>query len=311
MEHKKLKGGKIAKQIFNESTAAAAELEQGGWKPSLLSIQIGDDEASGYYIQNQKRISERNGITFEHVCLPPDITRSELLAAIGARNADPRVTGIIIQRPVPKKFDIKEVQQAVHPLKDVEGMHPASLGQVVYNEADLAPCTAKAAVQLLKASGLVLTGLHCVVVGHSEIVGKPISFLLMSEGCTVTICHEHTRNLAQHTRQAEALFVAVGIPGLITGDMIKPGAVVIDVGINQVGDKVVGDVDFDSAINVAGWITPVPGGVGTVTTAVLMQNTIIAAQRQQKQYQEQYGPEHVENNMAMMMMKGSTDADAE
>ena len=179
-------------------------------------------------------------------------------------------------------------------------MHPASLGQVVYNEADLAPCTAKAAVELLKATKLSLPGLQVVVVGHSEIVGKPISFLLMSEGCTVTICHHMTRNLAQHTRSADALFVAVGVPGLIDGDMVKPGAAIIDVGINQLDDgSIVGDVDYDSVLPLAGWVTPVPGGVGTVTTAMLMQNTIVAAKRQLKHYEAAFGPGHVATNAAM------------
>mmetsp|Transcript_17527 Transcript_17527/g.24595 ORF Transcript_17527/g.24595 Transcript_17527/m.24595 type:complete len:197 (-) Transcript_17527:49-639(-) len=194
-------------------------------------------------------------------------------------------------------------------------MHPASLGQLVYNEADLAPCTAKAAVELLKQTGLTLPGLQVVVVGHSEIVGKPISFLLLSEGCTVTVCHHLTRNLGQHTRQADALFVAVGKAGLVTGDMIKPGAAVIDVGINQVLDKnsngskpgskpvgksFVGDVNYETALPVAGWITPVPGGVGTVTTAMLMNNIVVAAQRQQKHYRAGFGPHHTSTNVAMM-----------
>eukprot|EP00937_MAST-01D_sp_MAST-1D-sp2_P005974 g5974.t1 len=267
----------------------------------LLSICIGDNPASHVYIRNQKRIANKLDIKFQELDLPASTSRGELLAAVASHNCDPRTTGIIIQRPVPDHFDIKEVQQAVHPLKDVEGMHPASLGQVVYNEADLAPCTAKAAVELLKATQLTLPGLQVVIVGHSEIVGKPISFLLMSEGCTVTICHHMTRNLAQHTRQADALFVAVGKPGLIQADMVKPGAAVIDVGINQLeGGGIVGDVDYASVLPVAGWVTPVPGGVGTVTTAMLMQNTIVAATRQQKQYEAAFGPGHIATNAAMM-----------
>lgn len=175
VKHKKLKGGKEAKKIFAEVTAASATLKSKGWAPSLLSVSVGDEDASDFYIKNQKRIAERCGIAFEHVALPVNITKPELLAKIASHNADPQITGIIIQRPVPAQFDIKEVQQAVHPLKDVEGMHPASLGQVVYNEADLAPCTAKAAVQLLKNTGLTMKGLQVVVVGHSEIVGKPVT----------------------------------------------------------------------------------------------------------------------------------------
>jgi len=301
-EHKfkELRGGRIAKGIFDKCRVDAAALADAGWAPRLLSVSIGDEDASGMYIRNQKRIANKLGIEFEELDLPSTSSRGEVLATLAARNADPSVTGIIIQRPVPAHFDVKEVQQAVHPMKDVEGMHPASLGQVVYNEADLAPCTAKAAVELLRATGLSLPGLQCVVVGHSEIVGKPISFLLLSEGCTVTICNHMTHNLAQHTRQADALFVAVGKAGLVSADMVKPGAAVIDVGINQSAEGgVVGDVDFESVLPVAGWLTPVPGGVGTVTTAMLMANTIVAAQRQQRHYEAAFGPEHVQTNAAM------------
>jgi methylenetetrahydrofolate dehydrogenase (NADP+)/methenyltetrahydrofolate cyclohydrolase len=217
-----------------------------------------------------------------------------MLAAISAMNADPRVTGIILQRPVPHHLSIKQLQAAIHPLKDVEGMHPASIGNIVYNEVELGPCTAMASVELLKRTGLQLPGLEVVVVGHSEIVGKPIAFLLMSEGATVTVCHHMTRNLAVHSRRADALFVAVGKAGLITGNMVKPGAAVIDIGINQVTlpdgtTKVVGDVDYDSVLPVCGWITPVPGGVGPVTVSVLLRNAVIGAQRQRKHYERLFG----------------------
>ena len=173
------------------------------------------------------------GIDFEERRFPADITAGELEAAIHGLNADPRVTGIIIQRPVPAHIPIKTLQAAVHPLKDVEGMHPASIGNIVYNQLDLAPCTAAASVELLKETGLDLKGLEVVVVGHSEIVGKPIAFLLMSEGATVTVCHHMTRSVAAHARRADALFVAVGKPRLIKADMVKPGAAVIDIGINS------------------------------------------------------------------------------
>jgi methylenetetrahydrofolate dehydrogenase (NADP+)/methenyltetrahydrofolate cyclohydrolase len=203
------------------------------------------------------------------------------------------VTGVIIQRPVPGQISIKELQSAVHPLKDVEGMHPASIGNIVYNDLVLGPCTSVAAVELLKRTGLELKGLEVVVIGHSEIVGKPIAFLLMSEGATVTVCHHMTRNLAVHSRQADAVFVAVGKARLITGNMIKPGAAVIDIGINQIetedgGTRVVGDADFDSCHEVAGWITPVPGGVGPVTVSILMGNTVTAATLQKQHYESQF-----------------------
>jgi len=176
----------------------------------------------------------------------------------------------------------------------VEGMHPASIGNIVYNDLVLGPCTAVAAVEMLKTTGLNLPGLEVVVVGHSEIVGKPIAFLLMSEGATVTVCHHMTRNLTVHSRRADAIFVAVGKPQLITGHMVKPGAALIDIGINQVqtedgGTKVVGDADYDTCHEVAGWITPVPGGVGPVTVSILMRNVVKAAELQKQRYEAEYG----------------------
>jgi methylenetetrahydrofolate dehydrogenase (NADP+)/methenyltetrahydrofolate cyclohydrolase len=200
------------------------------------------------------------------------------------------VTGIIIQRPAPKHIALRVLQAAVSPMKDVEGMHPASIGNIVYNQLDLAPCTAAASVELLKSTGLSLEGLEVVVVGHSEIVGKPIAFLLMSAGATVTVCHHMTRSVAMHARRADALFVAVGRPRLIDGSMVKPGAAVIDIGINAVVEPdgtrhVVGDVDYDSVKEVAAWITPVPGGVGPVTVAILLRNTVTALRRQKAVYE--------------------------
>ena len=216
-----------------------------------------------------------------------------MLAQMAKINTDPRITGVIMQRPVPAHLNVLDIQQAVHPLKDVEGMNPTSIGHVVYNEADLAPCTAKAAVKCLKATTLTsLRGLECVVVGASEIVGKPIAFLLMSEGAQVSICDHRTHDVAKHTKKADAVFVAVGKAGLLTGDMLKPGAVVVDVGINvdpQDDTKIVGDAAFEDCLEVAGWITPVPGGVGPVTTACLMENTVLAARKQLFHYNQVYG----------------------
>jgi methylenetetrahydrofolate dehydrogenase (NADP+)/methenyltetrahydrofolate cyclohydrolase len=194
---------------------------------------------------------------------------------------------------VPAHISIKALQSAIHPFKDVEGMNPASIGNIVYNELDLAPCTAAASVELLRETGLPLKGLEVVVIGHSEIVGKPIAFLLMSEGATVTVCHHLTRSVPIHSRRADAIFVAVGRARLITAEMIKPGAAVIDIGINvETGDDgrqtVVGDVDYRSASEVAGWITPVPGGVGPVTVAMLMRNTLVALKRQKDAYAESF-----------------------
>jgi methylenetetrahydrofolate dehydrogenase (NADP+)/methenyltetrahydrofolate cyclohydrolase len=224
---------------------------------------------------------------------PAASTEAEVLAVIQTLNADPRVTGIILQRPVPSHLDLDHLQNAIHPHKDVEGMTPANIGNIVYGNATLGPCTALASVEMLKSTGLDLHGLEVVIVGHSEIVGKPIALLLMEELATVTICHHGTRNLPLHTRRAEALFVAVGRPGLVTADMVKPGAAVIDIGINQVTEdgpdgphnRVVGDVDFDSVHQVAGWITPVPGGVGPMTVAMLLRNAVTTLETQKAGYE--------------------------
>jgi len=289
-DHKLLSGRPVAERIRAEVAEEVAALAEQGWKPRLVSICIGDAEAAVIYVRNQRRVAEALGIAFEERVYPEAVTQTEMLAAIQALNADPRVSGVIIQRPVPRHLSIKQLQSAVHPLKDVEGMHPASIGNIVYNELTLGPCTSVASVELLKATGLDLRGLEVVVIGHSEIVGKPIAFLLMSEGATVTVCHHMTRHLAMHSRKADAVFVAVGKPGLVTGAMIKPGCVLIDIGINQVnspdgGSRVVGDADFASCHEVAGWITPVPGGVGPVTVSILMRNTVTALQLQKRHYE--------------------------
>ncbi len=293
-DHRDLKGGPVARRIIEtvraEATAAASE----GWYPRLVSVTVGDTEAVDIYVRNQRRKAEDAGIAFDERRFPADVTAGELEAAIRSMNADPRVTGIIIQRPVPGHIPIRTLQGAIHPLKDVEGMHPASIGNIVYNQLDLAPCTAAASVELLKSTGLKLEGLEVVVVGHSEIVGKPIAFLLMSEGATVTVCHHMTRSVAAHARRADALFVAVGKPRLIKADMVKPGAAVIDIGINAEiatdgTQRIIGDVDTESVREVASWITPVPGGVGPVTVAILLRNTMVALRRQRQAYEAVYG----------------------
>ena len=289
-----LKGGPVAARIIAEVRTAAEEAAADGFTPRLVSITVGDVDAVDVYVRNQRAKAEQAAIDFDERRFPADVTAGELEAAIAGMNADPRVTGIIIQRPVPAHIPIKALQSAIHPLKDVEGMHPASIGNIVYNQLDLAPCTAAASVELLKETGLDLKGLEVVVVGHSEIVGKPIAFLLMSEGATVTVCHHMTRSVAAHARRADALFVAVGKPRLIKADMVKPGAAVIDIGINAQtapdgSTRIVGDVDTDSVKDVASWITPVPGGVGPVTVAILLRNTMVALNRQRELYRRTYG----------------------
>jgi len=270
-------------------------LKELGWPLRLVSIDIGDSPAVSLYISNQKRACDQVGIGFEHRHYPGNITQGELLAALHALNVDPRATGIILQRPVPSTLDLEQLENAIHPSKDVEGMSSANIGNIVYGDSSLGPCTSLASVELLRSTGLNLRGLEVVVVGHSEIVGKPVALLLVEELATVTICHHGTRNLAYHTRQADALFVAVGKPGLITAEMVKPGAAVIDIGINHIEvtqpdgsriSKIVGDVDFDSVHEVAGWITPVPGGVGPMTVAMLLRNTVVATERQKQRYEE-------------------------
>ena len=288
-----LDGKEIAREILEEVSAEVSELKTSGWDPKLISIKVGENPSVDLYIRNQRLKAEKVGIIFEEKRYPHDISTNELQAAITNFNVDPKVTGIFLQRPAPEGISIKTLQKAIHPLKDVEGMHPTSIGNIVYNELELGPCTAMASVELLRRTGQDLKGLEVVVIGHSEIVGKPIAFLLMAEGATVTVCHHMTKDVAYHSRRADAVFVAVGKPNLITADMLKSGATLIDIGINRVTDeqgksRIVGDSDFDSCSEKAGWITPVPGGVGPVTVSYLMLNSVSAAQRLKSHYETQF-----------------------
>jgi methylenetetrahydrofolate dehydrogenase (NADP+) / methenyltetrahydrofolate cyclohydrolase len=290
--HNALLGKPVADEILAEVTKGTVELSAAGWPIKLVSITIGDVSAVNLYVRNQARAAEKVGILFEERHLPDTVSRLEMLGLLSGLNTDPRVTGVIIQRPVPKHLNVRELQAAVHPLKDVEGMHPTSIGNIVYSDVALAPCTAAASVELLKRTGLELEGLNVVVIGHSEIVGKPIAFLLLAEGATVTVCHHMTRNLAIHSRAADAVFIAVGKANFITANMVKPGAALIDVGINQIEVdgkfKTVGDVDYEACAEVAGWITPVPGGVGPVTVSILMRNALTAARAQARYYADNF-----------------------
>jgi methylenetetrahydrofolate dehydrogenase (NADP+)/methenyltetrahydrofolate cyclohydrolase len=292
-QHSNIDGRALAAEMIEKIGSDVAALKKEHWSPKLVSIKIGDNPSVDRYIRNQKRNADQVGIEFVERHYPADISVDEVTATIVHLNVDPTVTGIILQRPIPEHIPIKALQETIHPMKDVEGMHPKSIGNIVYGELELGPCTAMASVELLKSTGLKLQGLEVTVIGHSEIVGKPIAFLLMAEGATVTVCHHMTREVSVHSRRADAVFVAVGKPGLLTGNMIKPGAVVIDIGINVIKDengksKLVGDCDYESCLETAGWITPVPGGVGPVTVAILMRNTVIAARRLQKQYTKQF-----------------------
>lgn len=276
-----INGVAVKNEILEEVRAYTAAHPE---MPALASILIGDQLESAVYVRNQKRTAEKVGIPFDEHVWPGDISQDECKARIAAMDDDPAILGIILQRPVPDHINVRSLQSAIHPLKDVEGMNPASIGNIVYSDVALAPCTAAASVELIKRTGLPMEGLEVVMIGHSEIVGKPAAMMLMAEGATVTVCHHMTRSVAMHSRRADVVVVAVGKAHLIGADMIKPGAVVIDIGINQIdtdeGSKIVGDVDTSAVIKIAGWVTPVPGGVGPVTVAILMRNAIVAHERQ-------------------------------
>jgi methylenetetrahydrofolate dehydrogenase (NADP+)/methenyltetrahydrofolate cyclohydrolase len=251
----------------------------------LVSISIGEQRAAAVYVRGQTTAAKRVGLRFEEQIWPGTLTQEECKAHIVAMNDDADVLGVILQRPVPAHIHGRSLASAIHPLKDIEGMNPASIGDIVYNDLALAPCTAAASVELIKATGLHLHGLEVVMVGHSEIVGKPAAFMLMAEGATVTVCHHLTRSVAAHSRRADAVLVAVGKPRFLHADMVKPGAAVIDIGINLVTGPdgktmIVGDVDTDGVKEVASWVTPVPGGVGPVTVAMFMRNAITAHDKQ-------------------------------
>jgi methylenetetrahydrofolate dehydrogenase (NADP+)/methenyltetrahydrofolate cyclohydrolase len=244
----------------------------------LVSVEVGQNPAAAVYVRNQQRAAAEVGIDMEVQNLPLATTETQLVATITELNRRPEVAGVLVQRPLPPGIDPRVVQSAIDPCKDVEGMHPANMGAILYREPLLPPCTAAAAQQLILATGMDLRGTETVVVGHSEIVGKPIAVLLLHRLSTVTVCHIGTKKLVDHTRRADIIVVAVGKAGLVHGDMLKPGACVIDVGINQGPDgRIVGDVDFASCREVAGFLTPVPGGVGPVTVAMLLRNTLRAA----------------------------------
>ncbi|KGL02793.1 bifunctional 5,10-methylenetetrahydrofolate dehydrogenase/5,10-methenyltetrahydrofolate cyclohydrolase [Thalassobacter sp. 16PALIMAR09] len=272
-----LRGAPVRARILGEAADYVAAHPGIG---KLVSISIGDIPEVAVYIRNQAKVADQLGLPFDQAFWDGDVTQDECKARIQAMNDDPEVLGVILQRPVPDHINVRSLQSAIHPLKDVEGMNPASIGNIIYNDVALAPCTAAAAVELVRETGLTLEGLEVVMVGHSEIVGKPVAMMLMAEGATVTVCHHMTRSVAMHSRRADVVVVAVGRAHLIGPDMIKPGAVVIDIGINQTAAGVVGDVDTDGVRELAGWVTPVPGGVGPVTVAILMRNATVAHARQ-------------------------------
>lgn len=273
-------GKAIAQEVRAEWKLRADTLKARGIIPGLAVIIVGEDPASKVYVANKVKACAELGLYSEHIALPADTSEAAVLAKIAELNADPKIHGLLVQLPVPKHIDSDKILNAISPDKDVDGFHPLNVGALVTGNMRFAPCTPYGALILLQKSGVEIEGKHAVVVGRSNIVGKPMALLLLQHNATVTICTSKTRDLAKHTRDADILVVATGRPKMITGDMIKPGAAVIDVGINRMADgKLCGDVDFESAKEVAGWITPVPGGVGPMTITMLVANTVQAAER--------------------------------
>lgn len=276
---KLLMGKEVSDRLKNEMITEVENLKKEGINPGLAVILVGEDPASKVYVSNKKKACEYIGINSFEYKLPETTTEAELLELIDKLNNDNTVSGILCQLPVPKHINEDAIINAIDPKKDVDAFHPVNVGKIMTGNYDFVPCTPAGVMELIKESGIDVTGKECVVVGRSNIVGKPMSMLLLHKNGTVTICHSKTKNLAEKTLSADILVAAVGIPNFITGDMIKPGAVVIDVGINRIAPKtLVGDVDFASAEPVAGAITPVPGGVGPMTIAMLMKNTLKAAE---------------------------------
>jgi len=284
-DHRLLDGRALRDRILDEVAQKVRDAEKTHTIGRLVSISVGENKEAGVYVRGQETAAKRIGLRFEHQTWPATMTQEECKFRLITMNDDPDILGIILQRPVPAHIHGRSLASAIHPLKDIEGMNPASIGNIVYNDLALAPCTAAASVELIKATGLTLSGLEVVMVGHSEIVGKPTAFMLMAEGATVTVCHHLTRSVAAHSRRADAVIVAVGRPKFLKADMVKPGAAVIDIGINHVTgadgqSSIVGDVDTDALKEVASWVTPVPGGVGPVTVAMFMRNAIVAHGKQ-------------------------------
>ncbi len=275
-----LSGKNIADNILEEVALQVREIkERHHLSPFLMAIQVGFDPATQVYLQSQQKMLQKAGINYNVIELSQDISTRQLLEIIKRVNNDPVVNGVIVHHPLPEHIDAKKIQWGINPRKDVEGVTPHNLGRLFLGAGGLYPCTALSILALIKATGVDLKGKEVTIVGHSSIVGKPTAMLLLNEEATVTICHYATSErgmLEYHVRNAEILVVAVGIPNLIPGAWIKDGAIVIDAGINRSGGSIVGDVDFPGALKRAGYITPVPGGVGKVTTAYLVKNTLQA-----------------------------------
>ncbi|MDP9992249.1 methylenetetrahydrofolate dehydrogenase (NADP+)/methenyltetrahydrofolate cyclohydrolase [Variovorax boronicumulans] len=276
-------GNALAKTIRAEVAGRTAALKARGVNPALSIILVGEDPASQVYTKHKVNDSTQTGLEATLETYPADMTEADLLARVRALNDDPKVHGILVQLPLPKHMDSQKVIETISPAKDVDGFHVASAGALMTGAPGFWPCTPHGCMKMLEAIGYDLRGKHAVVIGRSNIVGKPMAMMLLAKSATVTICHSATQDLGAITRQADVIVAAVGKLNLLTADMVKPGAVVIDVGMNRKADgKLAGDVDFDGVKEVASWITPVPGGVGPMTRAMLLANTLEAAERAAK-----------------------------
>jgi methylenetetrahydrofolate dehydrogenase (NADP+)/methenyltetrahydrofolate cyclohydrolase len=285
-----LDGKQLARELEQELSRKVAEfLENNASTPTLAAVLVGDDPASAVYVKNKRLACERVGIESQLHRLSAATTEEELLELVARLNRDVEVHGILIQLPVPAQIRATRVLDAVHPFKDVDCFHPENVGLMVQGRPRFLPCTPHGCLQILHRNGIPVAGKHAVVIGRSEIVGKPLAALLMAKeshlgpqacNATVSVCHSRTPNLAEITRQADILFAAIGVPKFVTADMVKPGAVVVDVGINRGEQGLVGDVDFAAVREIAAAITPVPGGIGPLTIAMLLENTLTAASLQ-------------------------------
>jgi len=275
-----LDGKSLAQRVLGELSRRAVVLKQRGVPPKLMVVRVGDDPASKAYIRGKIRACQEVGIAGSEIELPATAAAAELYAVLANLNGDASVHGVLVQLPLPRPLDAHEVAQRIAPGKDVDGLHPENLGRLMQARAAFVPCTPAGVLRILSEYRIELAGRHAVVIGRSEIVGRPMALELIARDATVTVCHSKTPDLGSVTREADVLVVAAGRPGLLRGDMVKAGAAVIDVGINRTADgRLIGDVDAASVGGRAGYLTPVPGGVGPMTVAMLMENTIKAAER--------------------------------
>ena len=273
-------GNALSAEVRGQLAERAAALKNKGITPCLAVILVGEDPASAVYVRNKVAACEKVGMISLRDVYAVDVDPGVVFSRIAELNADPSVHGILVQLPLPKHFDSEAVLESISPQKDVDGFHAENVGALMQGNPRFSPCTPYGVMKMLESAGVPLKGAEVVIVGRSNIVGKPMAMLLLAKSCTVTICHSQSKDLAFHTRRADILVAAVGRAKMITGDMIKPGATVIDVGINRTSEgKLCGDVDFESAKEVAGFITPVPGGVGPMTITMLLANTLEAAER--------------------------------